>query len=287
MRTKKACVIGNNVSNSLSPTIFQYWFDKYNINADYGYIEIKDEDFDKEIKSIFKKDGLCGLNVTTPYKERIISHLTKVDKHAAEIGAVNCVTINNNFVKGINTDWLGFQDSLDYFEDNRCGEIKTKRDVAIVIGYGGSAKAIIYSLKKLHYKKIMVFNRTFEKIKNLKNIQGQNRNVVEPLKLEELPIKAPLANLVVNTVPDKKFIGQVVSYLRSNKDYRNKTNILGYDIVYKPETNFVRGFMSYNRIQGIYLLVHQAAPCFHRWFGVKPIIDQEIFKILTGGGGHK
>ena len=97
----------------------------------------------------------------------MISHLTKVDKHAAEIGAVNCVTINNNFVKGINTDWVGFQDSLDYFEDNRYDGIKTKRDVAIVIGYGGSAKAIIYSLKSIGYRKILVFNRTFEKITKL------------------------------------------------------------------------------------------------------------------------
>lgn len=282
MRTKKACVIGTNVSNSLSPAIFQYWFDKYNIDAEYGYIKIKEEDFDKEIKSIFKKGGLCGLNVTTPYKERIISHLTGVDKHATKIGAVNCVTINDNFIKGINTDWTGFKDSLDYFEDNRHDKIKTKRDVAIVIGYGGSAKAIIYSLKSLCYKKIMVFNRTFEKIKSLKNIQGDDRNIIEPLKLEKLPIKAPLASLIVNTVPDKDFIGRVISSLRSNEDYRNKSNILGYDIVYKPETNFVRCFMSYNGIRGIYLLVHQAAPCFHKWFGVKPKIDQDIFKTLTG-----
>jgi len=144
MTLKKAYVVGTNVSASLSPTIFQYWFKKYNLDAEYGYIEIKEENFEEEIKSILKKDNLCGLNVTIPFKERIISYLTKIDEHATEIGAVNCVTINDNFIEGTNTDWIGFENSLDYFEDNRYDEIKTKRDIAIVIGFGGAAKAIIY-----------------------------------------------------------------------------------------------------------------------------------------------
>ena len=287
MTTKKAYVVGTNVSVSLSHTIFQYWFDKYKLDAEYGYIETKEESFEEEIKLILKEDNLCGLNITIPFKERIISHLTKIDKHATKIGAVNCVTINNNFIEGTNTDWSGFKDSLDYFEDNRYDGIKTKRDVAIVIGYGGAAKAIIYSLKNLGYKKIMVLNRTFEKIKNLKNIQGSGRNIIEPLKLEELSIKAPPANLIVNTVPDKDFVARVISSLKSNKDYSDKINILGYDVVYKPETNFIHGFMPYNGIQGIYLLVHQASPCFHRWFGIKPNIDQDIFRFLLEIGGHK
>ena len=270
MTTKKAYVVGSNVSVSLSPTIFQYWFDKYKLDAEYGYIETKEESFEEEIKLILKEDNLCGLNITIPFKERIISHLTKIDKHATKIGAVNCVTINNNFIEGTNTDWSGFKDSLDYFEDNRYDKIKIKRDVAIVIGYGGSAKAIIYSLKSIGYRKILVFNRTFEKIKNLKNVL--------PRKLEELPAIAPLADLIVNTVPAKDFIDRVLYSLRPNDMF----NILGYDIVYNNETNFLRRFMSNNSIRGIYLLVHQAAPCFHRWFGVKPIIDKNIFKSLTG-----
>ena len=270
MTTKKAYVVGTNVSVSLSPTIFQYWFDKYKLDAEYGYIETKEESFEEEIKLILKEDNLCGLNITIPFKERIISHLTKIDKHATKIGAVNCVTINNNFIEGTNTDWSGFKDSLDYFEDNRYDKIKIKRDVAIVIGYGGSAKAIIYSLKSIGYRKILVFNRTFEKIKNLKNVL--------PRKLEELSTIAPFADLIVNTVPAKDFIDRMLYSLRPNDMF----NTLGYDIVYNNETNFLHRFMSNNSIRGIYLLVHQAAPCFHRWFGVKPIIDKNIFKSLTG-----
>ena len=76
MSKKKAYVIGTNVSTSMSPTIFQYWFDKYKINnAEYTYKEIKEENFNEEIKYILKEDSLVGLNITIPYKEKIFSYL--------------------------------------------------------------------------------------------------------------------------------------------------------------------------------------------------------------------
>ncbi len=283
MSERKAYVVGTSVSTSLSPTIFKYWCNKYKINAKYKYIEINEKNFNKEIKLIFKEKGLCGLNITTPYKEKIIPHLTKIDQTAKKIGAVNCITIKKNFIEGTNTDWLGFKNSLNYFQKNKHN--KTKKNRAIVIGYGGSAKAIIYSLESLGYKKIMVINRTYEKIKNLKNYcKPNNQKIVFPTTLEKLPTEAPHTNLIINTVPDKDFINKVLKSLYPKKEHHNKgiePNIVGYDIVYKPETSFLSGFLSYNTIKGIYLLVHQAAPCFYRWFGVKPKIDQDIFKILS------
>ena len=76
MNKKKAYVVGTNASTSLSPAIFNYWFEKYSINATYGYKEIKEENFNEEIKIILKEKGLVGLNITMPYKEKIIPHLT-------------------------------------------------------------------------------------------------------------------------------------------------------------------------------------------------------------------
>ena len=77
MNKKKAYVVGNNVRNSLSPTIFEYWFNKYNINAEYGYKEINEENFDKKIRTILKEEGLCGLNITIPFKEKIKPYLNE------------------------------------------------------------------------------------------------------------------------------------------------------------------------------------------------------------------
>ena len=137
---KKAYVVGTGVSKSLSPTIFNYWFKKYNIVGEYEYVEIKEKNFDEEIQTILKQKDLCGLNVTIPYKERIIPYLSDIDTDSKKIGAINCVTKNQLGLWGANTDWTGFTNSLADFK-----KINKK---AIVVGYGGSAKAVIYALKK-------------------------------------------------------------------------------------------------------------------------------------------
>ena len=82
MTIKKAYVVGNNVKKSLSPTIFRHWFEKYKIDAEYGYKEIKEESFDEKIRSILKERGLVGLNITMPYKEKIAPHLNRIDTDA-------------------------------------------------------------------------------------------------------------------------------------------------------------------------------------------------------------
>ena len=72
MTKKKAYVIGTNVDKSLSPLIFNHWFKKYKINASYEFKKIKEKNFNKEIKNILKEKNLCGLNVTIPFKEKIL-----------------------------------------------------------------------------------------------------------------------------------------------------------------------------------------------------------------------
>ena len=70
---KKFFVIGNKVSKSLSPTIFNYWFKKHNIDAHYGHLELNDKNFESKIKELLTKRDLAGLNITIPYKEKIFS----------------------------------------------------------------------------------------------------------------------------------------------------------------------------------------------------------------------
>jgi shikimate dehydrogenase len=271
MSKKKAYVIGTNVSKSLSPTIFNYWLSKYRIEAEYGYKEITEENFDREIKSTLEEDGLCGLNITIPFKEKIIQHLDILDKHSAQIGAVNCVSKIDKTLNGANTDWLGFQESLNWAQEHRTAKIE-KKDTAIVIGYGGSAKAIIYSLSFMGFKTIRVFNRSFNKIKNINNIT--------PHKLEELKDYFGEADLIVNTVP-KNFEKELRLGLPRYTivDSLNATGH-GFDAVYNYNTLFL-GHISYpKRIYGIHMLIHQAAPCFHKWFGIKPEVDIPLVLLL-------
>ena len=114
---KKLYVVGNRASKSLSPTIFNYWFKKYNIKASYGYLELTEKNFHKKIKEVLEKKDTLGLNVTIPFKNKIIKHLGKIDAHAKKIGAVNCVT-NKKTINGTNTDWTGYYKTLPNIKKN-------------------------------------------------------------------------------------------------------------------------------------------------------------------------
>ena len=273
MSKKKAYVIGTNVSKSLSPTIFSYWFGKYRIDAEYGYKEIKKENFDKEIKLILKEDGLCGLNITMPFKEKIIPHLDVLENHSVQIGAVNCVSKTEKNLEGMNTDWVGFQESLKWVQEHGTPKFE-KKNIAIVVGYGGSAKAIIYSLSFMDFKTIRVFNRSFDKIKNLKNII--------PHKLEELEEYFKEADLIVNTVPinfDQELKPNLPRYTVVDSF---STTGHGFDAVYNYNTFFLSHIDYTKRIDGIHMLIHQAASCFYKWFGTKPEVDIGLVEILIG-----
>ena len=89
---KSFYVIGNKSSKSLSPLIFNYWFKKYKIKARYGHIQLSTKNFDKKINQILKEKNTYGLNITIPFKEKIMAHLNSIDKNAQMIGAVNCIS---------------------------------------------------------------------------------------------------------------------------------------------------------------------------------------------------
>ena len=271
MSKKKAYVIGTSVSTSLSPTIFAYWFGKYHIDAKYNYKEIKKENFNDEIKKLLGERGLCGLNITTPFKEKIIHHLDMIDKHATLIGAVNCVSKVEEKLEGINTDWTGFQESIKWQEERGLPKIERK-DTAIVIGYGGSAKAVIYSLSKMGFKKIRVFNRSYEKISKITNIV--------PHKLEDLEQHFKEGDLIVNTIPTNYYEELKLNLPRHTIVDRSSATGHGFDVVYNYNTFFL-GYIAYvKRVYGHHMLIHKAIPCFYKWFGVKPEVDKGLVALL-------
>ena len=161
------------------------------VNCEYKHKEIKSIKFNKHIKKILKEENLYGLNITIPFKESIIPHLDKIDKHSKAIGAVNCVVIKKNKLFGFNTDWVGYQSALK--------KISTKKDrvnkSAMIIGYGGAAKAILYALLKFEYKTIHIFNRSVQKFNNLKNSRVKTHHLSNINKFIDT------SSLLVNTTP--------------------------------------------------------------------------------------
>ena len=266
MSKKKAYVIGTNVKTSLSPLIFQHWFNKYGLNAKYSYKEIKEKNFDKEVGLMLGEEGLCGINVTIPFKEKIIKKLHNLDKAAKTIGAVNCVTVKNNKYFGTNTDWSGFQTS---FVEAKIPEraLLGNKKVALV-GYGGAAKAILYSLSAMGLENVIVFNRTNKKIDNKKISQSTT------LPLEKISNHIGGVELIINTIP-----GNVFKIMKIKK-IEKKMYIC--DIVYQPkQTKFLNHFINpKNTIYGISMLINQAIPCFDRWFGFVPSVDDDLVNTI-------
>ena len=254
----KFYVVGNRVSKSLSPAIFNYWFKKYKIKAKYDFLELNNKNFDKKINEKLKDKNVVGLNITIPFKQKIIKHVDKQDKHSVHIGAINCLHKKSK-IKGINTDWEGYFKTLPKIKN------PSKKNV-VLLGYGGAALAIHYVLNNKGFKKISIFNRTKKKINFVKERKYT-------LGYNQLKKYLERADIIINTTPLNPID-------RANKKLVSSKTLLS-DIVYKPkETRFLKSFPKNKKIYGISMLLEQAIPCFNLWFGFKPTIDKKLIKIL-------
>jgi len=255
---KNFFVIGDQTSKSLSPLIFNHWFKKHNIHARYSFLEVTKKSFDSEIIKKLKDKNTQGFNVTIPFKKDIIKHLHNKNVHAQKIGAVNCVTVGNK-IKGINTDWVGYLNSIKREKINKNKNI-------LILGYGGASQAIFYGFFLKGYKKVSVFNRSKKTI----NIDGTNKHTKDYSLINSYLIKS---DLIINTTPTNPLTKKQTNLVR-------KTTIIS-DIVYQPkETLFLKEFKFNKKIYGISMLIEQALPCFKQWFGFIPIVDRALIKKL-------
>ena len=255
---KKLLVVGNKTSQSLSPIIFNYWFKKYKINANYSFLELNNKNFEKKIKDVLKDERLCGFNVTIPFKQKIMKNINVLDKHTKKINAVNCVSIKPK-IKGFNTDWQGYYKTIPNRE-------KLKNKKTLLIGYGGAALAIHYVLTSKGFKNITILNRSKKKIRF-------EKKTTYTKKIEEIEKYLQDADFIINTIPKNPIS-------KKNKKLINPKTILS-DIIYSPkETKFLKSFPKNKKIYGISMLLEQAVISFKIWFGFTPKIDKEILKIL-------
>ena len=141
--SKKFCIIGKPVSHSLSPILHNYWFKKYNIDAEYNLLEINENEI-KDVIDKIKNKELDGLNITLPYKRKIIPYLSKVINDAEDSKSVNTVYLEGDDVVGENTDVYGFQ--AGYLKEIIYP--KNNNTKALILGAGGVAPSIILALIK-------------------------------------------------------------------------------------------------------------------------------------------
>lgn len=274
---KLYAVLGDPIGHSMSPVMHNDLFSFYNIDAYYLPFQVKSEDLREAVKGL-KTLGVGGFNVTVPHKSTIIPFLDEVDDLAANIGAVNTVVNKDGKLIGYNTDGPGFlrglQTNLTSLEDKN----------VLIIGAGGAARAIYFTLAKEQPSCIDITNRTLEKAESLIDacpyaISSTARTMAEAGKqLEEY-------DLIIQTT-------MVGMSPRTSEQPLELTNMrkgtMVCDIIYNPlTTQFLhvaneKGAITQN---GIDMFVYQGALAFEKWTGILPDTQRMRENVLTQLGG--
>ncbi len=178
---KKFGLIGSTVSHSFSKSYFDEKFFREGLR-DYHYDLYPLDSVDELKKLLAENPELYGLNVTIPYKEQVLKFLSDIDPHAKNIGAVNVIKIQNGKLKGFNTDSDAFYETLEKWFP------KINDAKALILGTGGSSKAVQEALKKLAIPFELVSRE-----------EGKTKYTYKSLEKDGSPISA--SQLIINTTP--------------------------------------------------------------------------------------
>ena len=273
----KLFVIGKPIKHSRSPTIHNFWIEKYSLNASYNKLEVDET----EIKGLMQqvRDGkIQGLNITIPYKKIMKDFVDEVEESALRSDAINTVYMVKDKIIGANTDGIGFISSL---KKDLSFNINSNTNV-MCIGAGGAAYGIVSSLIDLSPNIIRIVNRTKSSgIKLIKHFEKiiQSKKIFETTSPGSGSIND--VDLLVNCTSCGMY-GK--NPLAIDLTSINKKSLV-YDIVYEPALTPLMKLAVDNKLQntnGFYMLARQAAESFYRWFGIMPEDSHinEIIKIL-------
>ncbi|GLS17245.1 shikimate dehydrogenase (NADP(+)) [Labrys miyagiensis] len=264
---KRAFVVGYPISHSRSPLIHSFWLREAGIEGSYERLAVEPAAFPDFINTL-KQQGFVGGNVTVPHKEEAFRLAFVDDPVARDLHAVNTLWLEGDTLKGANTDVVGFLANLDQEApgwDGRLGR-------AVVLGAGGASRAVLYGLLQRGAGEILLANRTFERAQALATHFGPK---VKPMAWEEAGAVLPGTDILVNTT-SLGMKGQPPLEL----DLAGlPETALVTDIVYVPlETPLLAKARSLGlrTVDGLGMLLHQAVPGFERWFGVRPVVSQEL-----------
>lgn len=271
-----ACIIGWPVRHSRSPLIHRYWLSRYGIAGDYVPQPVEREAAEAFFAA-FRSGPYVGGNVTVPHKETAFAMVGRRDGVAEALGAVNTLYFEGDVLVGANTDAPGFLANL---HQNAPG-FASLGGPAIVLGAGGAARAVIWALQTRGFSPVHVVNRTRARAEALVDRFGEP---VRAAGWEELPDLLPDASILVNTTslgmegepPLEIDLGPASDAL------------LVTDIVYVPlvtpllERAKARGLAT---VDGLGMLLHQAAPGFERWFGRRPEVTEELRELVIADMG--
>lgn len=272
-------VIGDPIAHSMSPAMHNDLFDFYGIDAEMFAFHIKGPYLEDAVKG-FKAINIAGFNVTIPHKSAIMPFLDEIDPLAEAIGAVNTVVNKDGKFIGYNTDGSG------YFEGIKQVVSDVQGKTVLLVGAGGAAKAIYYTMANAGVKRIDIANRTRQSAESL-IANCPYKTCSEVLEITEEKQDFSTYDIIIQTT-------SVGMHPKVNETpihfHRLKDGALVSDIIYTPlETRFL-----YNARQlgaatqnGIPMFVYQGALAFEKWTGIFPDADRMEAVVLRQLGGQK
>ncbi|PKP73184.1 MAG: shikimate dehydrogenase [Alphaproteobacteria bacterium HGW-Alphaproteobacteria-6] len=265
-RIPLAGVIGSPVAHSRSPVLHGHWLRRHGIAGHYIPMDVAQSDL-RQVLSALPRAGFVGCNVTIPHKESVLGLADMVTDRAALIGAANTLIFRKDGrIHADNTDGYGFIANLR----QSVPDWAPARGPAAVLGAGGAARAVIASLLEVGAPEIRIANRTRARAEALRSEFGAKIIVHDWVQAGNM---LEGAVTVVNTTA----LGMV-----GKPDFRVPLDALSpqavvSDLVYTPlRTRFLdeAAEIGCATVDGLGMLLHQAAPAFERWFGVRPEVDQ-------------
>ena len=265
----RAFVVGHPIAHSRSPLIHGYWLSQHGIDGSYERIDVTPEAFPAFLASLREK-GFAGGNVTIPHKEAAFAVCDHVDPSAERAGAVNTLVFRSGRIEGSNTDGFGFLANLR----DGAPSWRPEAGPAVLLGAGGSARAVAAALLEAGCPRLTLVNRTPARAEALARALGGPIEVADRAPLGDAALLVNTTSLGMQGQPPLEIdlaplpAGAVVA-----------------DIVYVPrETGLLaaaraRGLAA---VDGLGMLLHQARPGFAAWFGAEPVVDDEL-RAFVGG----
>ena len=268
--TRIVGVIGDPIEHSRSPQMHNAAFAKAGLDYVYVPFHVRSDDLADAIAG-FKALNVVGINVTLPHKQAVIPYLTSISREAELVGAVNTLTFVDDGIHGDNTDAPGVLKALEEEGDM---SVPVGQEV-VVLGAGGSARAVVVALALGGVASITIANRTVERAVSLAEEMQQKTNILMHgmgLADDRLPDAVSRCMLLINTATASMDPTQP---LLVSADWL-QSNTIVYDIVYTPPVTPLMKAASERRcptLGGIGMLVHQGAIAFEKWTGVTPCTE--------------
>ena len=266
-------LIGHPIKHSYSPFIQNYALELMNLDYVYLPFDVPAENLKNAVKAVLSL-GLKGVNVTLPHKEKIIKFLDELSEEASIIGAVNTIVNDHGKLIGYNTDAYGILETLMPYKDKISGTKVT------VIGAGGSARAVVYTLLR-HFKpeEINIINRTHQRADTLVNDLSlkmrydtfHTYELFPPDNVETLSNSRLIINATtMGMYPD---IEDTITDIEASF---NEEQIV-FDLIYNPtKSKFLRmaEMQGAKVVGGLKMLISQAAKSFELWTGVEMPVEK-------------